>query len=112
MLYRPCTASFGTGSLKTGDLWQRWAAPLHAEIERLGAKYLSTSSLAGSEVDEFRSAVRDLASMYKQHIAVEDELVFPLAARVLSDAEKSTIAEEMASRRNVRVVTEITELRK
>jgi hemerythrin-like domain-containing protein len=89
-----------------------WAAPLHAEIERLGAKYLSTGSLAGSEVDEFRSAVRDLASMYKQHITVEDELVFPLAARVLSDAEKSTIAEEMASRRNVRVVTEITELRK
>ena len=49
--------------------------------------------------------------MYNQHIKVEDELVFPLAARMLSDAEKSAIAEEMASRRKVRVVTEIAELR-
>jgi hemerythrin-like domain-containing protein len=89
-----------------------WAAPLHAEIQRLGARYLSMGSLASSEVDEFRNDVRDLASMYKEHIAVEDELVFPLAARVLSDAEKSTIAEEMASRRNVQIVTEIAELRK
>ena len=83
------------------------AVPLHAEIERLGARYLSTGVLASPEVCEFRGAVRDLASMYKQHIAVEDELVFPLAARVLSDAEKSAIAEEMASRRKVRVVTDI-----
>ena len=89
----------------------RWAASLHAEIERLGAKYLSTGSLASPEGSEFRRAVLDLASMYNQHIKVEDELVFPLAARMLSDAEKSAIAEEMASRRKVRVVTEIAELR-
>ena len=84
-----------------------WAAPLHAEVERLGARYLSTGSLSSREVGEFRRAVRDLAAMYKQHIAVEDELVFPLAARVLSDAEKSAIAEEMAGRRQVRVVTDV-----
>jgi len=84
-----------------------WAAPLHAEVERLGARYLSTGSLSSREVDEFRKAVRDLAAMYKQHIAVEDEFVFPLAARVLSDAEKSAIAEEMAGRRQVRVVTDV-----
>ncbi len=89
----------------------RWAAPLHAEIERLGAKYLSTGSLASPEVGEFRRAVLDLALMYNQHITVEDELVFPLAARMLSDADKSAIAEEMASRRKVRVVAEIAELR-
>lgn len=84
-----------------------WAAPLHAEVERLGARYLSTGSLSSQEVGEFRSAVRDLAAMYKRHISVEDEFVFPLAARVLSDAEKSAIAEEMAGRRQVRVVTDV-----
>lgn len=84
-----------------------WAAPLHAEVERLGATYLSTGSLSGREVGLFRAAVRDLAAMYKQHIAVEDEFVFPLAARVLSDTEKSAIAEEMAGRRKVRVVTDL-----
>ena len=44
--------------------------------------------------------------MYKRHISIEDELVFPLAARMLSGAEKSAIAEEMASRRKVKLVPE------
>src|ERR1035437_2088318 len=35
----------------------RWAAPLHAEVERLGAQYLSTGSLSSSEVEEFRKDV-------------------------------------------------------
>ena len=84
-----------------------WAAPLHLEVERLGARYLSTGSLSGREVGVFRTAVQDLAVMYKQHIAVEDEFVFPLATRVLSDAEKSAIAKEMAGRRKVRVMTDL-----
>jgi hemerythrin-like domain-containing protein len=85
----------------------RWAAPLHAEVERLGAQYLSTDNLSSAEVDDFRKAVASLASMYKQHISVEDSVVFPLAARVLSDAEKVAIAKEMAGRRKVRLVTEL-----
>jgi hemerythrin-like domain-containing protein len=87
----------------------RWAVPLHAEVECLGAQYVSTGNLSSPEVDEFRKAVASLASMYKQHISVEDSLVFPLAARMLSDADKSAIAEEMAGRRKVKVVTEISE---
>jgi hemerythrin-like domain-containing protein len=86
----------------------RWAAPLHAEVDRLGVQYLSMGNLSSSEVDDFRKAVASLASMYKLHISVEDSLVFPLAARMLSDAEKMAIAEEMAGRRKVRVVTEIS----
>ena len=86
----------------------RWAAPLHAEVDRLGAKYLATGNLSSSEVDGFRKAVASLATMYKQHISVEDSVVFPLAARVLSRGEKMAIAEEMAIRRRVRVVTELS----
>ena len=37
--------------------------------------------------------------MYKQHISVDDELVFPLAERLLSGNEKEAIAKEMANRR-------------
>jgi hemerythrin-like domain-containing protein len=90
----------------------RWAAPLHAEVDRLGEQYLSSGSLSSTEIRDFRRAVASLASMYKQHISVEDSLVFPLAARVLSDSEKMVIAEEMAARRKVRVVTEISAGRK
>lgn len=90
----------------------RWAAPLHAEVDRLGAQYLSLGSLSSPDVADFRKAVAILASMYKQHINVEDSLVFPLAARMLSDSVKIAIAEEMAARRKVRVVTEISTGRK
>jgi hemerythrin-like domain-containing protein len=87
----------------------RWAAPLHAGVERLGTQYLSTGNLSHAEIDDFRKAVASLAAMYKQHISVEDSVVFPLASRVLSHAEKVAIAEEMTSRRKVKLVTEIPE---
>ncbi len=86
----------------------RWAAPLHAEVDRLGARYLSTGGLSAVEVDAFRKAVAHLAVMYKLHISVEDECVFPLAARMLSDADKLAIAKEMAGRREVRFGTELS----
>ncbi|MGD1081629.1 MAG: hypothetical protein ABR881_25190 [Candidatus Sulfotelmatobacter sp.] len=40
-------------------------------------------------------------------ISIEDELVFPLAARLLSSTEKAAIADEMAARRKVRLVASI-----
>jgi len=85
----------------------RRAAPLHAEIERLGQLCLSRGSLLPEEAEAFRKAVATLVSMYQQHISVEDSLVFPLAARLLSQTDKAAIANEMASRRNVRLVTGI-----
>jgi hemerythrin-like domain-containing protein len=81
----------------------RWAAPLHAALERLGAQYLSNGTLPDDEIAEFRNSVASLASMYEQHIRFEDESVFPLAARMLSDAAKLAIADEMAGRRNARI---------
>jgi hemerythrin-like domain-containing protein len=46
--------------------------------------------------------------MYKQHISVEESVVFPLAARMLSNKEKMAMAEEMAGRRKVKLVTELS----
>lgn len=85
----------------------RWAAPLHAEVQRVGVQYLSTGVLTSPEVEAFRKAVASLTSMYEQHIGVEDELIFSLAARLLSDADKLAIADEMAGRRRVKLVTEL-----
>jgi hemerythrin-like domain-containing protein len=86
----------------------RWATPLHANVERLGTQYLATGSLSSSEVEQFRADVANLAAMYKQHINVEESVVFPLAARMLSDAGKMAMAEEMAGRRKTRLVTELS----
>ncbi|HXY10934.1 MAG TPA: hemerythrin domain-containing protein [Terriglobales bacterium] len=82
----------------------RWAAPLHSEVEQLGAKYLFRGPLSAPEVDRFRASVADLIAMYQQHINAEDELIFPLAARLLSEHEKKAIANEMAKRRKLRSI--------
>ena len=85
----------------------RIAAPLHQEIERLGQQCLSRGSLSPGKAETFRNAVAALISMYRLHISVEDGLVFPLAARLLPQTDKAAIANEMAARRKVRLVTGI-----
>lgn len=79
----------------------RRADSLHADVAALGNKCLQFGSLAESEAQRFREAVAELASMYKEHIRIEDDEVFPVAGRALSEQEKRAIANEMASRREV-----------
>lgn len=86
----------------------QWADALHAEVDRLGQRYLSKTRLSPAEVEKFRTAVDQLGSMYHQHIRVEDEMIFPVAARVLSQDDRASIAREMADRRNIGLVTQIS----
>jgi hemerythrin-like domain-containing protein len=79
----------------------RWAAPLHEEVDQLGSKFLSAGALCTADIDRFRAAVERLVAMYREHIAVEDEVVFPCAADVLSPEDKAAIAAEMGRRRNL-----------
>lgn len=79
----------------------RRAAALHAEVEALGTTYLKKRPLSVSEAQRFREAVAELASIYKEHIRIEDDEVFPIAGRALSKKEKNLIALEMAWRRQV-----------
>ena len=75
------------------------AESLHAEVEALGQRYVATGNLEAASVEAFRKAIASLTSIYDQHIHVEDNLVFPLATRLLSPAAKAAIASEMAGRR-------------
>jgi len=77
----------------------RWASPLHSEIETLGTKYLSAGQLSLSEGEIFHSSVSKLSAMYREHIRVEDQIIFPLATKLLGRDEKAAIAEEMTRRR-------------
>lgn len=79
----------------------RWAAPLHAEFDRLGQQWLLEGRLARDQARAFQSAVDKLESMYRTHIEFEDRVLFPLAARVLSPAQSAETAQEMAKRRNL-----------
>ena len=77
----------------------RRADSLHAQVDRLGRKCLEKGSLSSKDAREFSQAVAELASIYKEHIRIEDELVLPVAGKVLSAQEKAAIASEMAARR-------------
>ena len=84
-----------------------WATPLHGQVENLGQECLAKGNLSGTKAEEFRKVVASLTFMYRQHIRVEEESLFPVAERLLSPTERAAIANEMASRRKAKVVTEI-----
>jgi iron-sulfur cluster repair protein YtfE (RIC family) len=77
----------------------RRADSLHAQVDILGKNCLDEGHLSSAQARQFRGAVADLGSLYKEHIRIEDEQVFPIAARILSAADKAIIAAEMSARR-------------
>src|SRR5947209_1827413 len=77
----------------------RRADLLHAEVDRLGRDWLQSGMLAASDAQHFRAYVAELGCIYKEHIRIEDEVVFPVAGRLLSERDKAAIAAEMAARR-------------
>jgi hemerythrin-like domain-containing protein len=79
----------------------RRADALHAEVHMLGLRCLETGRLPTRQADRFRQAVSDLAYIYREHIRIEDNVVFPAAQRALSRSQKSAIANEMALRREL-----------
>ncbi len=91
----------GLGKLDELEQDHRDAAPLHAEVERFGQLCLAKGELSRRDANQFRQAVNTLQAMYREHISIEDDLIFPAAARALSKADRASIAAEMAARRNV-----------
>jgi len=79
----------------------RWASPLHVRLDELGKRYLDIGRLSAAQIDSFRGSVAKLSAMYNEHINLEDQLIFPLAAEFLSQAEKTAIGQEIARRRDV-----------
>ena len=79
----------------------RRADSLHAAVDTLGRRCLEMGHLSAGDPQRFRKAVADLASIYVEHIKIEDDVVFPAAGRALADADKTAIAAEMAARRNL-----------
>lgn len=92
------------GKLAALEQDHRRADALHAEVDSLGSRAIVQGLLGPDEADRFRKAVNKLAEIYKNHIQLEDQFVFPIAARALGENDKNAIAAEMAARRHVRGV--------
>lgn len=73
----------------------------HDLVEQLGRRWLADGQLSAEDTEAITNALDGLTELYKHHIALEDDSVFPLAAAVLPQSEKSGMGREMAQRRGL-----------
>ena len=73
----------------------------HAFVERTGRQWLADGELSAAATQLLRATLESLTRLYEHHIAMEEEQIFPLAAAVLSGAEKTEIGQEMEERRSL-----------
>jgi len=75
------------------------AERLHASIDAQVERWLDAGRLTPVEAEAMASDLEKLERLYAEHIAFEDEVLFPAAARALGDEPLRRIGEEMAARR-------------
>ncbi|HEX3748878.1 MAG TPA: hemerythrin domain-containing protein [Bryobacteraceae bacterium] len=77
------------------------AVRLHSEVGALGEIWLRQGTLSLEDAARFSALTGQLATLYKDHIALEDTEVFPTAATLLSSSDRRAIGTEMAARRGL-----------
>lgn len=71
----------------------------HELVEKLGQKWLSSSRLSPDETTRLCDTLHALQAIYERHIAIEDNEIFPVAAKVLNQEALDKVGREMAQRR-------------
>lgn len=77
----------------------RTAEKLHAEFDEFVSTLPRDGSADARELDCFSSLVAELVTLYRPHILLENNFVFPIAGRVLPAMEIQGLGEEMRARR-------------
>lgn len=77
------------------------AETLHDQVELLGQEWLREGTLAPARRQELAACLQRLDEIYRDHIDLEDEVLFPTAARVLDAEQLAAIGQEMAQRRGL-----------
>ena len=73
----------------------------HAEVDALGLRWLSEGTLPDADAARLIETLKSLRETYRRHIALEDNVMFPLAARILEAGALETVGREMAVRRGL-----------
>jgi hemerythrin-like domain-containing protein len=76
------------------------AAPLHGEVDTLYSKWISAGALEAADRARLLAATASLQQLYQEHIRVEEELIFPCAARLLDRGTIAAMGAEFKGRRN------------
>jgi hemerythrin-like domain-containing protein len=74
---------------------------LHATVAQLFSAWIARGVLASGDRPLLLSATQRLKGLYADHIRVEEEIVFPYAARVLDRDRIREIGRELQARRGV-----------
>lgn len=77
----------------------RIAETVHGDF-REAVESLRRDGLASpAEAERLASCVSALATLYRSHMAFENEVIFPVAPRILDSAELVSLGDEMRARR-------------
>jgi hemerythrin-like domain-containing protein len=75
------------------------AAGLHGAVETLYLHWIAAASLNAEENRVLLSSTERLKHLYAEHIKLEEEIVFPRAAKLLGGETIQAIGEELRNRR-------------
>ncbi|RPJ78488.1 MAG: hemerythrin domain-containing protein, partial [Acidobacteria bacterium] len=77
------------------------AESLHSAVDLLVRRWIADDGLVAAEAAHLREHLARLQAIYRRHIAIEDQDLFPAAARLLDASTIHEIGREMAARRKV-----------
>jgi hemerythrin-like domain-containing protein len=77
----------------------RDAGHLHEEVEKLYHSWTQSSALSRPDQAELASTTQRLKRLYDEHIRLEEQVVFPRAAKLLNQQSIREIGQEFRTRR-------------
>jgi hemerythrin-like domain-containing protein len=78
----------------------------HRDVDEIGERWLRQDHLFQRETVQLQGFLTSLSALYQSHIAIEEQEVFPLAQKELSDSEVAVIGRRMALRRGIPFIPE------
>jgi hemerythrin-like domain-containing protein len=75
------------------------AGGLHATVEGLYTRWMADRTLSGQDTELLLETASRLEQLYATHIAMEEAMVFPLAAKALDTAAIAAMGAEFRARR-------------
>lgn len=73
----------------------------HAAVDAFGRRWLADGRLPQEDAADLARHLDILDRLYRAHIQIEDQEIFPAAGRVLTPADIEAVGREMAARRHV-----------
>ena len=72
---------------------------LHQEAAELYARWMGEGALHGADRNRLHAIVTRLERIYREHIRLEEDVVFPCAAKILDGREVAQVGAEFKARR-------------